>query len=416
MSTSVLEPFPTSLLPQGADVSFHAIVERLLGHLTTSGLITDQTPGGVARTFIETFARELALFYQILGAAHKAGYLETAEGDALDQVVALLGLQRVKAGRLSGRVLFTRASPAAQDIAIPAGLRVAGKSASPHSPAPLLEVVQEASLERGQRSVHVEVQEIPGEEIPALPSVPPGSITLMPRPLLGIDSVTNPDAITRSGIDEDDASLRARARVALRAGELATAEAIEAAVRGQGVTAVSVREPTDGPPGRVVVRIGDINVIQSVERWAAVEAAVYRAKAAGVRVIFEKIHTVAIQPALEVTPTDPELSPYDEAALRAAITRALVNVVAGVPAGGALSKRKLEGAVLALADVQEARILSNTRTFRLDWKNGEPVAEPADTTSRALPDGSGWRLEELEQPTLDLQYWPPVLTFLRGVP
>lgn len=407
---------PEALFPGAPDVRYQALVQRLLDHLTSSGLITDRSPGGVARTLTETFARELALFYQILGQAHQAGYLETARDVALEQVVALLGISRLKAGRLRGRVLFSRTSAAAQDIIIPAGLRVAGKAISPGSPIPLLEVVAETTLERGSRSVTAEVQEIPGEETPGLALIPPNNIQLMPRPLLGIDRVSNPDPITRVGQNEDDASLRARARVALRAGEQATAEALEAAVRSQGIQAVTILEPQDGPPGRVIVRIGDTNVIQSPERWAAMEAAVYRAKAAGVRILFEKIRTVIVQPSLEVIPSDPALSVYDEASLRSAVVRALGAVIGAVPQGGVLSRRKLEGAVLALPDVQEVRLLSTTRTFVLDWQEGKAKAGPADTAQRLLPDGTGWQLQALERSQLEPTDWPPDITVLREAP
>lgn len=409
-----VHPLP-SLLPDQADPAFQAVVGRLLGHLRDSGLITDQTPGGVARLLMETFARELAMFYQLLGAAHRAGYLDSAEGAALEQVVALLGLTRVKAGRLAGAVLFTRGSATPQDIVIPAGLRVAGRPATADSPAPLLEVVQETPLLKGQRSVSVAVQEIPGEETPKLESVSPGGIHIMPRPLLGIDGVTNPDAITRVGVDEDDDSLRARARVALRAGELATAEAIEAAARGQGAESVKVSEPDGGPPGLVHVRIGDVGIIHNPERWAALEAAVYRAKAAGVRVKFEQVESVAVVPAIEVTPQDPTISGYDEEVLRGAIGRALERVVAGLPAGALVSRRKLEGAVLALSDVREARLLSGTRFFPVSWKDGEPVEGANDTVARTSG-ADGWTMGMLEQPMMDLKRWPAWIALKRTEP
>ncbi|HND32444.1 MAG TPA: baseplate J/gp47 family protein, partial [Myxococcota bacterium] len=394
------------------DPAFPAIVSRLLEHLRAGGLITDLAPGGVARLLMETFARELALLYQLLGAAHQAGYLDTARGPALDQVVALLGLTRVKAGRLSGEVLFTRATAAPQDIVIPAGLRVAGRPLRANIPAPLLEVVAVATLLRGTRSVMAAVQEIPGEETPTLDSVGPAGIHLMPQPLLGIEAVTNPEAITRVGVDEDDESLRARARVALRAGELATAEAIEAAARGQGAERVSVREPEGEPPGRVIVRIGDVGILQSPARWAALEAAVYRAKAAGVRVFFEKVQSVAVVPAIEVTPLDPSIGGYDEQVLRTSVGRALAAVVEGLPAGAMVSRRKLEGAVLALPEVRDSRLTMDTAFFKVTWADGEPVRGPADTATRSMGE-PGWSMGELEQPMMDLKRWPPTISLRR---
>lgn len=399
---------PKSLLPNQADSTFPAIVSRLLEHLRADGLITDTAPGGVARMLMETVARELATLYQTLEAAHRAGYLDTAQGPALDEVVALLGLTRAPAGRLFGRVLFSRASgaPKDQEIVIPAGLRVAGRPARADEPAPLVEVVAETVLLKGQLDAHAAVQEISGEETPELAILAPGRLHLLPRPLLGVGGVINLEPLTRAGIAEDDERLRARARVALRAGELATAEAIEAAARAQGAETVSVREPKDGPPGRVIVRVGDLGVIQDPRRWAALEAAVYRAKAAGVRVTFERVVAVAVVPALEITPMDAQLAALDKELLVTATRRAVAATVAGLPAGATVSRRKLEGAALALADVREARLLPSTRLFALGWADGEPVAQDDLTALRATEQGD-WALETLEQPTVDLQRFPP---------
>lgn len=404
----------SSLLPGSADVGYAAVVERLLGHLREGGLITDQTPGGVARMLLETFAREVVLLHEALELAHRSGFVDTAEGPALDQVVALLGLSRARAGRLSGTVLFTRSSPAPEDIVIPAGTRVSGRPVRPERPAPLLEVVEEARILREQRSVSAAVQEIPGEETPGLDGIAPGGLHLMVRPLLGVEGVHNPEAITRVGSDEGDTRLRARARVALRAGELATVEAIEAAARSQGAERVQVREPTAGPPGRVIVRVADLGVLQSPERWAALEAAVHRTKAAGVRVIFEQVRSVAVVPALALRPLNPALGAFESEQLKQAVGRALAVVVAGLGPGVAVSRRKLEGAALALPDVADAELLGSTRLFPVGWQDGEPQAGADDTAARELDDGSGWGMGPLEQALMDLRRWPPALTLVRS--
>ena len=50
--------------------------------------LTDDTEGSVVRTLSEAFARELAVCYQQLGKVYAHGFLDTAEGVALDTVVA----------------------------------------------------------------------------------------------------------------------------------------------------------------------------------------------------------------------------------------------------------------------------------------------------------------------------------------
>lgn len=397
---------PHAPLPAELPLDFGAIVGRLLGSLRQSGLVTDTTPGGVARTLAETFARELALFYEVMQRAHSAGYLNTAEGEALDQVVALLGLQRARAGRLSGYVLFGRQTPAPEDIVLPAGLRVAGRPPGPRLPAPILEVVQTATLAQGQRGVLVAVQEIQGEETPALLSLPARALGILPRPLWGIESAQNPEAITRAGVDEDDESLRARARAALRAGELGTLESIEAAVRAQGVRQLVVSEPTDDPPGRVRVQIGDVEVAQDPERWAAVQAAVARAKAAGVRVELERMQAVLVLPEVELHPSRAGLDRAEALALRQAARQVLAATVGALGPGQPVLRRRLEGVLMALPGVADARVLPGTRTQPLTLGPAGVVAGADDSAARALPEGAGWAIGALEQATLDPTRWP----------
>jgi hypothetical protein len=66
------------------------------------------------RTLAEAFARELAVCYQQLRKVYQHGFLDTAEGVALDHVVALLGMNRQRAGHLEGLVTFRRPQPAAR--------------------------------------------------------------------------------------------------------------------------------------------------------------------------------------------------------------------------------------------------------------------------------------------------------------
>ena len=89
------------------DISFAGVVERLLGFAGRSG----DAVGGVARTLLEAVARELAIFYATLDAAHRSGFLDTAEGIALDNVVAILGVRRARAGRRCGCSAARRAEP-----------------------------------------------------------------------------------------------------------------------------------------------------------------------------------------------------------------------------------------------------------------------------------------------------------------
>ena len=62
--------------------------------------INDVAVGSVARTIVEAIGRELSVAYAQLNLAYDSGFLETATGNSLDRVVALLGYRRyVAAGR-----------------------------------------------------------------------------------------------------------------------------------------------------------------------------------------------------------------------------------------------------------------------------------------------------------------------------
>ena len=78
--------------PQFLKKNHATIVRDLLADLAdpVGGRValTDATEGSVVRTLVEAFAHALTIAYEQIGAVYRLGYLETAEGRALDQVVA----------------------------------------------------------------------------------------------------------------------------------------------------------------------------------------------------------------------------------------------------------------------------------------------------------------------------------------
>ena len=78
---------------------FATLTRDLLQSLATAtgAPLTDDSEGSVVRTLAEAFARELAICYQQLRKVYQHGFLDTAEGVALDNVVALLGMSRQRA-------------------------------------------------------------------------------------------------------------------------------------------------------------------------------------------------------------------------------------------------------------------------------------------------------------------------------
>ena len=87
-------------------------------------LLSDRNVGSVTRLLAESFAREYAVMSLQLEAVYRAGFLDTATGRDLDQLVALVGISRRSATFAEGSVTFSRSSAAPADVSIPAGTRL----------------------------------------------------------------------------------------------------------------------------------------------------------------------------------------------------------------------------------------------------------------------------------------------------
>lgn len=74
-----------------------------------SGL-TDINTGSVLRTIVEAISRELDFVYAQIDQVYKSGFIDTANGNALDLVAAILGIQRKVSTRAMGYVTFWRDS------------------------------------------------------------------------------------------------------------------------------------------------------------------------------------------------------------------------------------------------------------------------------------------------------------------
>ena len=81
----------------------------LVHHVTGTPVeITDVNPGSVVRTIIESIAVEMGFLYAQMDAVYDSSFIDTAEGQALDLVVAMLGVSRKPAEHAAGDVIFGR--------------------------------------------------------------------------------------------------------------------------------------------------------------------------------------------------------------------------------------------------------------------------------------------------------------------
>jgi uncharacterized phage protein gp47/JayE len=214
-------------------------------------LLTDRNPGSVTRLLAESFAREYAVISRQLEGVYQAGFIDTATGRDLDQLVALVGVTRLTRSAAVGSVVFARSTPAAADITIEAGTRLS--SAQP--PVATFETSEPRVLRRGTLSVEAPVRALVSGTAGVVEA---RTITVIHRPIFGIDQVWNPQGTRLSGEDETDAALRARARRGLQlAGRATTGALLGALASVPQVREKDVRVAEDplARPGVVTVNV-----------------------------------------------------------------------------------------------------------------------------------------------------------------
>jgi hypothetical protein len=383
-------------------VDFKSIVERLTDSMFQSGLITDKNEGGVAQLLAETFAREMATFYEILNKAHTAGYLDTATGGALDSVVAVLGVGRAAPGLLRGQVEFSCSTPAPQDIVIPAGAKISGPPLPDGSEVPPMETVEQARIPAGGRSVRVAVQEVSKAERSKRKRLPTGALSIMPRPLLGVDKVTNPDPIIQGEQKESDEHLRARAGSVLREAQKGTVEAIKAAVRSLGIEKVKVIEDPDWP-GWLEVQMSDPELERDLNRQRSAENAVHNMKAAGInaKMIYLRSVYCHLIVTIETENDEMEADAFDK--LAQSLKQDITAFIKSLEPGTSISKNKLRAVMLGHPMINSV-VKIEMKMFVLE----APDLERNVTEDRDKNTGF-WFIGPLENATIDPKRWPVTL-------
>ncbi len=254
--------------------------------------LTDRNPGSVLRTLAESFAREYAVLSRQLEQVYDAAFIETAGGRDLDQLVALVGVERRTQLFASGEVVFSRSTPAPGEITIEEGTRISTSDV----PGVTVTTTETRTVRTGSLSVTVPVRaEVPGADGVAAA----GTLTVIHRPILGITSVTNPEPTSFGGDSETDDALRRRARRALDVAAGGTTGAIVGALASvDGIRDQDVRVVEDhiGFPGvlKVTVAVPDLDEAhtrQAIDRLEAV-------RPAGVRVL----HNLVLPPSAVADP------------------------------------------------------------------------------------------------------------------
>lgn len=203
---------------------FNDLYEAMRGRTTTA--LTDFEVGSVTRTMFESFAYELGGLYQKMNLVYLSGFVDSADGSHLDNVVSILGIQRSLPDFAVGEVTFIRDKGNAE-VTIPVGTLVATEE-KPDKPKKVYVTNEDVVLTKDQLEAVVNIQAL---ERGASQNADPETIVVMPRPIVGIKTVTNTEGVKLIGRQrETDEELRRRAKNALLSSGKANITALENAV------------------------------------------------------------------------------------------------------------------------------------------------------------------------------------------
>jgi uncharacterized phage protein gp47/JayE len=343
--------------------------------------LSDIEVGSVARTLTEAVAMESARLYAQMQAVYDAGFIDTATGRSLERVVALLGIERVGAGRPVATLRFRRARGAPGAITIPAGTRVIDAGVSVE-----YETLETVTMDPAQDRVTVEARDLEPANSPA----PADMLTVLTVPITGIAGVTNPAAATRAAAAEADAALRQRARGFLHASERATLGALENVLAKLGLKG-EIGEPEDRPG---VVVVTPVAGTLSAEQTEQLRAALYDARPAGVRVELAGAMAPARVHLDLALVTRETLSQPSRRAAHAAVRKAVADFFDDLRIGDDARINRLVGAVMAVPGVEDVtlqgarKIVGGSETDVLDAAAGilRLAAAPTVLADLALAD------------------------------
>lgn len=158
---------------------------------SVQGKITDFNIGSVGRTLLEAFAMEVEEFYYRM--------VDALEAEIPNSAYEAFGFSLQSATKASGTVTFGRSTPAAQDYVIPAGTIVSTTDLVTFQT--IASVTLSTGLTTAQTGVVAVTAGLSG-------NVSAGAIGVLNGALLGIETVTNPLALT-GGTDQESEESRA---------------------------------------------------------------------------------------------------------------------------------------------------------------------------------------------------------------
>ena len=332
-------------------------------------VLTDLQTGSVVRTLAESVGLEIARLYAQLEGVYHSGYVDTATGPSLENVVGLLGIERVTAGRATGEIELLRAPGTPGVITIPAGTRILTADGEVE-----YETIDAVTMAPAQARIRVRARDLESND-----PVAADTLTVLPVPIAGIQRVTNPTPTALATTAESDAELRTRAKHFLHGSERATLGALKQAIARQQITAEV--EEVAGTPG--LIRVTPHVDAMTPELDQRLRTAIEESRPAGVRV--ELVGSQAprrIDLEMRLT-TVAGLPEQDIRAAQRAVRAQVEDYFAQLPVGSAGSINRLVGLVLGVQQVQDVRLIRATTNGSgnlLDALSGEIAIAGFPTT------------------------------------
>ena len=281
---------------------FETMVDDTLQRIVSANIgITNINRGSVIRTIIESLLAEIDIQNYSVDQIYKAMNIDTAIGEDLENIVAILGVTRKHATYAEGTVVFGRSDEYATDIAIQYAQIVSTKqntNTTDGSTVELMVIDDDAKLPAGDLEVIVNVRAME----PGVIYLPANTITIMNTPIIGIEYVTNVIEFSGGSDEETDDELRLRAKQALAGLGKGTTTAIRSAILDiDGVVDAIMLDLNRGVGTSDAIVITE-NIPPSEALQDEIAYAVSITKAAGVNV--EVIYPTILTQNIVVTITD----------------------------------------------------------------------------------------------------------------
>ncbi len=327
---------------------YREIVDNMIKEISDKSKLTDTNIGSVTRTLLETVGREVSTLYNEMEVAYDSGFIDSANGNALDMVVSILGIQRKSAQFATGTVTFSRRNPS-HDVTIQRGTRLSTRASDPKN-VKIYETTMDVRITKGENEAEVPIKSLnPGES----GMTDFETITALETPIIGIDKVINKKPTTIGTERETDSELRSRAKATVLAAGKATPEAIRNVVLGiPGVHSVTVNEIPNGIPGELNVVIDGLDLKdEDSAEYQRVKETIDTIRPAGINVNIKSTDTVRVEIKLCVKLTDILRTDEEIEEIVNQIKTRVARYIGGLNSGNDLVRNRMISAIFEIKDV-----------------------------------------------------------------